>query len=77
MPIIIASKGKKNSIFNHPKVKRAIEKFNPNDPKFIKALQERNKESKDCFDEMERKKRESERRMALNCHIPIRSRERD
>ena len=75
--MIITSQGRKNSIFNHPKVKEAIEKFNPNDPEFTKALQEKNKETEALFDEMEQKRRKSEQQMALNCHIPIRSRERD
>ena len=75
MAIIVASKGRKNSIFNHPKVRDAIEHFNPNDPEFIKALQKANKKSEAFFDDLRRKEREAEYQLASRRWIPIRERE--
>ena len=75
MAIIVTSKGRKKSVFRHPKVMEAIKRFNPNDPEFIKAVQERNKKSEIEFENLKRKERTAEQRMALNRWIPIREKD--
>ena len=72
MAIIIASKGRNRSVFNRPEFMDFIKRFNPNDPEFIKALQKRKEKTEAEFEELRRRERAAEQRMALDRWILIR-----
>ena len=74
MAIIIA-KSRNKSVFDRPGVTDAIKNFNPNNPEFVKALQERNEKTELEFENLKRRERAAEQRMSLSRWIPIRGRD--
>ena len=75
MAVIISSKSRGKSVFSCPEVMDSIKNLDPNDPEFIKALRKRNKKTEAEFEDLKRRERVAEQRMALNRWIPIKEKD--